>query len=586
MNGKYFKRDAMKQVNFYSPSQLKLAFKPNLWDLGMLLAVLAVVVIVASAAKQFDLPFKLGVPINISLKPSALPGYALQTVLRLLIALVFSLLFTFVFATWAARNKRAEKLIIPIIDVLQSVPVLAFLSLTIVGFIKLFPNSLLGPECASIFLIFTAQAWNMALSFYQSLKTVPRDYMEAADMFGLSSWQRFWRVEVPFATPALLWNIMMSMSASWFALVASEAVTVSGQDVVLPGIGSYIALAIKQADSLAIFYAIACMLITILLYDQLLFRPLVKWAEKFKVEQTSSDKTSSSWVMSFWMRTRVLRDLGTWFGAQMEKIINAKIFLRRRKNPHFLTAKYTKEIDWTWNAILVLVLLAAIYVLLRFIKHQLSLGEVLFVIKLGCYTGLRVLATIIVCTAVWVPIGVWIGLRPRIASVVQPVAQFLAAFPANLLFPIVVVLIVRLQLNVNIWTTPLMILGTQWYVLFNVIAGASAIPKDLKQVAENFGLKGWLWWRRLILPGIFPYYITGAITAVGGAWNTSIVAEVVTWGKTTLEAQGLGAYVAHYTGNFAHTVLGVSIMCLLVFSLNHILWRPLYQIAIRRYQIE
>lgn len=576
----------MKQINFYSPSQLKLAFKPNLWDGLMLLGLLTIIVMIASAAKQFDLPFHLGEPIHISLSPWALPGYALQTVLRMFVGLFFSLLFTFVFATWAAHSKRAEKLIIPAIDVLQSVPVLSFLSLTIIGFIKLFPNSLFGPECAAIFLVFTAQAWNMALSFYQSLKTVPRDYIEAADMFGLSAWQRFWRVEVPFSIPALLWNIMMSMSACWFALVASEALVVLGQQVVLPGIGSYIAEAIKQANGLAIFYAIAAMFITIFIYDQMLFRPLVKWAEKFKVEQTSSDKASHSWVMQFWMRTRVLRQIGVWVGRNMEKMINARCFRRRRQYVNPLATRYRREVDWLWYGVLTVLILFTLYVLANFMHQQLKLEEVLLVLKLGCYTGLRVIATIVVCSLVWVPLGVWIGLRPRIASIIQPIAQFLAAFPANLLFPIVVVLIVRWQLNVNIWTTPLMILGTQWYVLFNVVAGASAIPKDLKQVVENFGVHGFLWWRRLILPAIFPYYITGAITAVGGAWNASLVAEVVTWGHTTLEAQGIGAYVTHNTGDFAHTVLGVSVMCLLVFCLNHILWRPLYRIAIRRYQME
>jgi NitT/TauT family transport system permease protein len=245
-----------------------------------------------------------------------------------------------------------------------------------------------------------------------------------------------------------------------------------------------------------------------------------------------------------------------------------------------------RKIDWAWNFIFILILFAAMYILVSFIKQQLKISEVFLVLKLGCYTALRVIATIIFCTLVWVPIGVWIGLRPKYAAVIQPIAQFFAAFPANLLFPIVVVVIVRWHLNVNIWTTPLMILGTQWYVLFNVVAGAAAIPKDLKQVIENFGVRGWLWWRRLILPGIFPYYITGAITAVGGAWNASLVAEVVTWGKTTLEAKGLGAYVTHNTGDFSHTVLGVSVMCLLVFSLNHIVWRPLYRVAVRRYQIE
>ena len=380
---------------------------------------------------------------------------------------------------------------------------------------------------------------------------------------------------------------MMSMSASWFSLVASEAVSVAGQQVALPGIGAYISTAIGHANMAAIAYAIAAMFVVIMLYDQLLFRPLMKWSEKFKVEQTASDKNASSWLMNIWLRTRVLRLVGAWLGAQCDKGVNCRWFrIKRYNQPRRVSGKIDKRLDIGWNILLIGIFCGAVVLLLDFIRVHLSWHEVLYVIELGLCTGARVVAMIIICTLVWVPIGVWIGLRPQVAAVVQPIAQFLAAFPANLLFPVVVLAIVHWDLNVNVWTTPLMILGTQWYVLFNVIAGASAIPKDLKQVTENFAVKGWLWWRKLILPGIFPYYITGAITAVGGAWNASLVAEVVTWGKTTLVAKGLGAYITQYTGDFAHTVLGVSVMCLFVFALNHLLWRPLYNIAINRYQFD
>lgn len=575
----------MTNAKFYSPGQLKLSIKPNGWDMLAVVVVLALIMVLASATKQFSAPFHLGDPVIIHLKASALPGYALQTVLRMAVALLCSLLFTFVFATWAARSKRAEKLIIPVIDMLQSVPVLAFLSLTIVAFIKCFPNSLLGPECASIFLIFTAQAWNMALSFYQSLKSVPKDLIEAVNLLGLSSWQRFWRLDVPFAIPSLLWNMMMSMSASWFSLVASEAVSVAGQTVALPGIGSYISTAIAQANLLAIMYAILAMFAVIVLYDQLLFKPLVQWSEKFKMEQMASERSSQSWLMNLWLRTRLLRLLGTWFGAQCDKIIN---FRWSRAGVYRDTRRWSsldKQLDMVWYGFLSLLFLAAATALGHFIKTHVSWLEVGQVLVLGLYTGARVVAMIVICTLVWVPLGVWIGLRPHVAAIVQPVAQFLAAFPANLLFPLVVVVIVKWHLNVNVWTTPLMILGTQWYILFNVIAGAAALPKDLKQVTENFGVKGWLWWRKLILPGIFPYYITGAITAVGGAWNASLLAEVVSWGNTTLVAKGLGAYITRYTGDFVHTVLGVSVMCLFVFALNHLVWRPLYAVAVNRFQL-
>lgn len=576
----------MLETRKYLTIKNKQLVKPNLWDLFALIMVLAVLVGLAAGAKQMSAPFHLGQTLSISLDPAYLPHYALQTVLRMGAALLLSLLFTFTFATWAAKSRQAEKIIIPMIDVLQSVPVLAFLSITIVGFIALFPNSLLGPQCASIFLIFTAQAWNMALSFYQALRTVPSEYREAADMFHLSAWQRFWRIEVPFSMPGLLWNMMMSMSASWFSLVASEAISISNQEINLPGIGSYIAAAIHQADTKAVTYAIIAMMIVIILYDQLLLRPLMQWSEKFKPEQQASERASRSWVISLLQRTHVIRYCGELFGILADAIINCRWLKRRETYTHStLDPKTARLIEIAWNSVILVALVIAIALLARFILTYIHPYEVLHVIGLGCITALRVMVLIVICSLIWVPVGVWIGLRPQIADIVQPIAQFFAAFPANLLFPLVVVAIINYQLNVEIWTTPLMILGAQWYILFNAIAGTTAIPKELRMAADNFGLKGWLWWRRLILPAVFPYYITGAITAVGGAWNASLVAEVVNWGDTTLRATGLGAYISTYTGDYAHTALGVSIMSLFVLTLNRLIWRPLYRLAETRFTL-
>ena len=564
----------------------KQMVKPNLWDVFALMIVLAVIVTAGSGARQMSAPFHLGQTLTISLDPANLPHYALQTVLRMGAALLLSLLFTFIFATWAAKSRQAEKIIIPMIDVLQSVPVLAFLSITIVGFIALFPDSLLGPQCASIFLIFTAQAWNMALSFYQALRTVPHEYREAADMFHLSAWQRFWRIEVPFSMPGLLWNMMMSMSASWFSLVASEAISVSHQEINLPGIGSYIAVAIRQANTQAVTYAIIAMLIVILLYDQLLLRPLIQWSEKFKSEQLAQERISRSWVISFLQHTQVIRYFGELFGIFTDAMINLRLFKRRKMiNDISVNPATARLIELTWNIVISGIVVAAIIILSRFILAYIAPAEIVQVVGLGCITALRVMVLIAICSLIWVPVGVWVGLRPQMADIVQPIAQFFAAFPANLLFPIVVVVIIRYHLNVEIWTTPLMILGAQWYILFNVIAGASAIPKELRMAVDNFGLTGWLWWRCFILPAIFPYYITGAITAVGGAWNASLVAEVVNWGDTTLYSTGLGAYISSHTGDYAHTALGVSIMCLFVLTLNRLIWRPLYRLAETRFTL-
>lgn len=562
---------------------------PNYWDIIALLFALGLIALLTWQAKQMTIPYQIGQVIPMSLDPANLPGYAMRTVSRMFIALFFSLLFTFTFGTWAAKSRRAEKLIIPLIDVLQSIPILGFLSITIVGFIALFPGSLLGPECAAIFAVFASQAWNMALGFYQTVRSVPAELREAANMFHLSAWQRFWRIDVPFSMPGLLWNTMMSMSASWFMVVASEAISVSNQQILLPGIGSYITLAIKSADMKAIIYAISAMLVVILLYDQLLFRPLVAWAEKFKSEQVTQEREAHSWLLDLLHRTRLVRYIGFKLADLFNAFVNVSIFRSRPRTYHsrIFSSRYNQTMEKIWNGLLIIAVIAVIVFGAHYILENIALREVFHVFVLGLITALRVFILIIACSLLWVPIGVWVGLRPRIAEYVQPIAQFLAAFPANLLYPLVVILIVRYHLSVNIWVTPLMILGAQWYVLFNVIAGASVLPKDLLQVADNLGLSVGLRWRRLILPGIFPYYMTGAITAVGGAWNASIVAEVVQWGQTKLVATGLGAYITQHqeAGDFVHIALGIGMMCILVLIFNRLVWRPLYVVAETRFQL-
>ena len=564
---------------------------PNYWDILALFMVLSIIVLFAWNAKQMATPYQLGQTIPISLKASYLPLYASRTVVRMLIALLFSLLFTFVFGTWAAKNQRAGRIIIPVIDVLQSVPILGYLSLVIPAFIALFPGSLLGPECAAVFVIFTSQAWNMAFGFYQTVRTVPAEVREASRMFHLSAWQHFWRIDVPFSMPGLLWNTMASMSAGWFFVVASEAIITANQEILLPGIGSYIFVAIRAANLEAITFAVIAMFIVILIYDQLLFRPLVAWSEKFKAEHEGAgiDKvTAESWVIDFFRRTRTFRYIGTQLALLFEMFVNIRI-LRLPKTPQF---QEEKQPDWVfnifWNAVVFCMGGIALWIIVNFLRHQIQLYDVYEVLYLGIITAFRVLILIFLCSLIWVPIGVWIGRRPHAARIAQPIAQILAAFPANLFYPFIVMLIVTYHLNPNIWLTPLMILGSQWYILFNVIAGASSLPKDLIQVIDNLSVSGWLRWQKLLLPGIFPYYITGAITAAGGAWNASIVAEVASWGDTKLEADGLGAYITNYTtlGNFSHIALGIGMMCLLVLIFNRLIWRPLYLYAENRFSLE
>ena len=576
----------LRNSRFYFANPDRVARFINRWDMLLLILIFAVLFFFGWAGSQMATPYQLGEPLPISLEPSNLPFYALRTVLRMFIALLFSILFTFTVGLLAAKNRRAEQVIIPAIDILQSIPVLSFLSITVTGFIHLFPHSLLGPECASIFAIFCAQVWNMTFGFYQSLKTLPHDLQEVTAMFRLSPWQRFWKLEVPFSMSSLLWNMMISMSASWFFVVLSEAISVAHQNIRLPGVGSYIAVAIAQRDIHAVGYAILTMVIVIFLYDQILFRPLIAWSEKFKFESSSDESEYQSWLIDWIRGSRLMKRFTGAIDIFISGFVNARWFRLAEPKPlKEVDFKRRKRLDRLWNVLVLLAVLSGGWFLLRFILAELKVSEIVHVFFLGAATGTRVIILIILSSLIWIPVGVWVGLRPRIAQRIQPIIQFVAAFPANLFYPLFVIAIVEFHLNVQIWLTPLMILGTQWYILFNVIAGASTIPRELYLAADNFGLKGWLWWKRLALPGIFPFYITGAITAAGGAWNASIVAEWVSWGDVTLKATGLGAYIqsSTATGNFPQIALGTAMMCVYVLSFNHLIWRPLYRLAEERF---
>jgi len=435
-----------------------------------------------------------------------------------------------------------------------------------------------------VFAIFTSQAWNMAFSFYQSLRTVPEELEEAGRMFGMNGWARFWRIEVPFGLPALIWNMMMSMSGGWFFVVAAEAISVGHTTFALPGIGSYIAEAIAQRNLTAIFWAIAAMLVVILLYDQVLFRPLIAWADRFRLDTEDSEAEPQSWLLNALRRSSLLDAAAMPFDAFMRWTYRLAAPRHDRVARH---ASPSRAADVAWAAILVMLAAVALWRIHALFGATTRWRDVLDVLSLGAITMLRVVVLIALASVVWTPIGIYIGMRPRLAQLVQPVAQFLAAFPANLLFPVVVFVIVRFALDPDFALSPLMVLGTQWYILFNVIAGAAAIPRELRDVGTNLQVKGWLWWRKVALPAVFPFYVTGAITASGGSWNASIVAEVASWGAHRLRAHGLGAYIADATtaGDFHRIVLGIAMMSFFVVVINRLFWRPLYWFAERRYRL-
>jgi NitT/TauT family transport system permease protein len=560
---------------------------PNRYDVIVFIAVGALFVAIVKGGNLMHRPLE-GLAANpVSIDPYNLPQYALLTTLRMFAALGFSLLFTFLVAPLAAKSKKAERIIIPALDILQSVPVLGFLTFTVIFFLNLFPGSQFGAELAAIFAIFTSQAWNMTFSFYQSLKTIPRDLEEVTTHFRLTPWQRFWKLEAPFGTPGLVWNMMMSMSGGWFFVVASEAISVGDTKITLPGIGAYLSIAIEQKNIEAVAWAVGAMAVVILLYDQLIFRPVVAWADKFRVELVAAQEQPESWVLNLLKRTRLIQAITGVLSHVLNTVSGSLSDLTRHIPEARVNGNASKALDWAFNIALAGFVLWAGWSVISYVRATLGWPDVLEAATGGALTFARVIILIAIASVIWVPIGVYVGLRPTLAERVQPIAQFLAAFPANVLFPFVVVGIAAYHLNPDIWLSPLIVLGTQWYILFNVIAGASVFPSDLTEASTIYRLKRWQWWRRVILPGIFPYYVTGALTASGGSWNASIVAEVVSWGDTKLEARGLGSYIANATaaGDFHRVVLGVGVMSVLVVALNRLLWRRLYVLADRRLRV-
>jgi NitT/TauT family transport system permease protein len=555
------------------------------WDVLAFIVVIGLIAFLGETSRGLFAPLSQLDATPLSLDPVHLPEYAARTTFRMIAGLFLSLVFTLTYATWAAKSERAGKILVPILDILQSVPILGFISVTAVFFLSLAPGRVLGAEFVAIFAIFTSQAWNMAFSFYQSLRTIPVELTEAAESFRLSPWMRFWQLEVPFGMPALIWNMMMSMSGGWFFVVASEAVVVGHTTFALPGVGSYIALAIAQKNLVAIGWAILTMLVVILLYDQLLFRPLVAWVDRFRVEQEPGSRVPDSWALTMMRRSRLITAATVAFHSAVLWTSRA---VKRSDAPVIAVSNRPKRsFDLLWVSLIVAAVVLGLWHIVAVLLANTSWHEALQVSGLALLTMLRVFVLIGLASLIWVPIGVWVGMRPRATQIVQPIAQFMAAFPANLLFPIAVYGIVTWKLNPDIYLSPLMILGTQWYILFNVIAGASAIPTEMRYVAANFKVTGWLWWRKVALPAVLPFYVTGAITASGGSWNAAIVAELASWGDTQVQARGLGAYIAEATtaGDFHRIVLGIGMMSLFVVVINRLFWRPLYYYAERKYRL-
>jgi NitT/TauT family transport system permease protein len=531
-------------------------------------------------------------PVNtqaeIQLHPGALPKYALFSLTRIALAYVLSLAFTFVYGYIAAYNAKAERFMIPLLDTLQSIPVLSFLPGVMVSMVALFPTRQLGVELGCILLIFTGQVWNMTFSFYSSLKSIPNEMREAATVYRLSWWQRFIQMELPYAAIGLIWNSMMSVAGAWFFLMACEMFVLGNRDLRLPGLGSYLQTAANAGDTRAIIWGLAAMVAVIVLVDQIIWRPTIAWAEKFKVEQVEAAVTPRSPVLDLLRRSKVLH-----LASRISVLP-----LREALSLHFARTQASPSpnhlgrwlVKWILRTLLVAGLLGVAYLLgkMSAMLVALSRPEIREILWGAGATFLRVEAALLLAACWTIPVGLYIGLRPKLSAAAQPIAQIAASVPATALFPIVLLLLIRLGGGLGIGSIILLLLGTQWYILFNVIAGASAIPTDLKEVCSVFRLGNLERWRKLLLPGIFPYLITGLVTASGGAWNASIVAEYFHFRGQTFSTTGLGAVISQATdsGNF-RLLLGATIfLAAMVVTINRLVWRRLYNLAATRFKLE
>jgi NitT/TauT family transport system permease protein len=560
----------------------------GLADLAVILGTLTLLATIAQIGAGSFVSFQ---PPNdlpkVDLDPHHLPYYAGRSTLRMFLGLFFSTIFTFVYGYVAARYRRAQRILVPLLDILQSIPVLTFLAFTTTWFISVFSGSLLGLEAASIFAIFTGQAWNMTFSFYQSLRTVPRELDEAVTLYRLSAWQRFTKLEVPAAAIGLVWNAMMSFGGGWFFVVASEAISVNNQNYTLPGVGSYVAAAIAAGNLQALGWATLSIGMTIWLVDQLFWRPLVAWADKFRVEQSSSVSAPESWVYDLFTTARIPHLLGQLLSPVGDKIDRLLSDLTPAKS--FQSADLDKQVggDRLYNLVLLVIIGGLMTAIINFILTKVGLSEVFKVLGLGVLTMVRVMVMLTFATVVWTPIGVTIGLSPKLTRFLQPAVQFLASFPANIIFPFATIFFIHYHISLDWGSILLMTLGSQWYILFNSIAGAQGIPTDLREMADDLGLQGWKRWQKLIVPGIFSAWVTGGVTACGGAWNASIVSEVVSWKTNTLTAVGLGAYIAQATtlGDWSRISLGSATISLFVVGFNRLVWRQLYKLAETKYHL-
>jgi NitT/TauT family transport system permease protein len=554
-------------------------------DLLIAFAGMALFYSLISLARYWTAPVTMQAQIDLS--PRALPLYALYSVARLAVAYFFSLTVSLIYGYVAANNAKAERFLIPVLDTLQSIPVLCFLPAVMISMMALFPTTQIGLELGSILLIFTGQVWNMAFSVYSSLKSIPREMLEAAHLYRLSRWQKFMQLELPNTAIGLVWNSMMSVAGGWFSLMVCEMFVLENRDLRLPGLGSYLQTASNAGSIRSIVWGLAVMIGVIILIDQLVWRPVIAWSEKFKFEQVEATQVPASPVLNFLRQSKLLRRIARVSVAPAREAL-ILYFARRDSGPHAVNPRHLGK--WASRF---LAILSGAGILYGFGKMGVMLTALTRPELLGIFWGagatfLRVELTLVLAALWTIPVGVFIGLRPKFSALAQPLTQIAASIPAPALFPIVLLILIRVGEGLGIASIVLLLLGTQWYILFNVIAGASAIPSDLKEVCDTFHLGKIQRWRTLILPALFPYLITGFVTASGGAWNASIIAEYFTFRDQTFSVTGLGAVISRATdaGNFPVLLASTIMISAMVVTINRLIWRRLYTLASTRFKLE
>jgi NitT/TauT family transport system permease protein len=554
-------------------------------DALLLMALAALFAGTIAIARRWEAPYHAATEIDLS--PWALPRYTLLSLARGIAAYVLSLAFTLVYGSTAAYYRRAERVMIPLLDILQGIPVLGFLPGLVLGMVALFPHSNIGLELACVLMIFTGQVWNMTFSFYGSLRAIPVELREVARLWRFGWWKRFRSLEVPSAMIGLVWNSMMSMAGGWFFLTVTEAFTLGDRDFRLPGIGSYMSVAIDRGDTRAMACAIVAMIVMIVTVDQLVWRPALAWAQKFKVEETSAGEAPRSWLLDLLRGSRLV----PWLELQVGRVL-AAAGARHNDNAEGdgHEQRHGRILPWTIGVVAATAVAAAVA---WGMLHLIALLRAVTAREWAALAGALALtflrtAAAVTLGALWaVPVGIWVGLSPARTRIVQPIVQVAAAFPAPMIFPLVTLAVLSAHVPFGWGCVLLMLLGSQWYILFNVLAGATATPQDLREAAEVYGLDRVARWRTLYLPAVFPQLVTGLVTAAGGAWNASIVAEYVRYRGRTLVAPGLGALIteASESANFPLLAAGVLTMALALVALNRTVWRRLYRLADERYSL-